>query len=179
MTRRKKNPLPAGAEGVTVAALAAELGVAAGVVEVLARRYREGALPVHAEAVLPDALAEKIRATIAEAMAPTPAPGADAAATTPAGASPDAVPAHLRADLRVSRVFPWSNNILALLPNGNEVVCAVRDASRLAPGMVLRSAQQNAYCWVYTGRLPQTTGERHLFFVTTVQADPAAEALTP
>jgi len=90
--------------------------------------------------------------------------GAKAAAQTgrPAGAAAATQP-H-REDLRLTRVFRWSNNILAERANGLEVVLHVRNNRHLEAGMVLRQCIEGPMGWTYEGRLPRVIGERQLFY---------------
>lgn len=70
----------------------------------------------------------------------------------------------VKADLTVTRVIGTSTQLLAQLPNGNEVPLRVRKSDNLRPGMVLRDCVQDDMGWTYHGRLPRTFGERQLFF---------------
>jgi hypothetical protein len=110
--------------------------------------------------------AEKIRSAVAAEMRPgPPRPAAQKAGAPSVTAPPEPFPAgpH-REDLRLTRVFSGSKNILAERANGLEVVLTVRATTHLAPGMVLRDCIRGEMGWSYEGRLPRIVGERQLFF---------------
>jgi hypothetical protein len=156
---------PAPAATVPLPALAAELGLAVDRVEHLAGL---ACVPGDDFTDTGDSAieftvagAKKIRDRVAEEMrdhVETKTPAATVAAATPA------VPAPRTEDLRLTRVFQWSKNVLAELPNRNEVVLSVKSAKFLMPGMVLRGCREGEGGWFYQGRLPRTLGERQMFF---------------
>lgn len=149
---------------VALPALAAELGLAVDRVEQLA-----GLACVPGDdftdagestILFTTAGAKKIRDRVAEEMRDqvdpkTPAPAASVTSVSPAPKTED---------LRLTRVFRWSQNVLAELPNGNEVVLSVKSSKFLMPGMLLRSCREGEGGWFYQGRLPRTLGERQMFF---------------
>lgn len=103
---------------------------------------------------------EKIREHITAQMRPQP----DAAPIAPPALSEAPQSTLHREDLRLTRVFRWSNNVLAERSNGLEVVLAVRSNRHLEPGMILKGCIQDQMGWTYDGRLPRVLGERQLFF---------------
>lgn len=165
-------PLPAAGELLTISRLARELGVPADHIERL-QSTRCGAgedfVDVDGAAVFTPFGAEKIRALVAGEMRDTPPPVAPRADPAPA---PTAAATPRREDLRLTRVFPWSCNLLAVLPNDNEVVLTVRSNRHLEPGMVLRACIEGPMGWTYEGRLPRIVGERQLYHPATAAAQP-------
>jgi len=156
---RKK--ISAGA-ATTVAGLAGELGVAVATVEQLlgsACVAGDDFVDDGGVALFTRAGAEKIRGLVEEQMREE-----TAEAETTLADLPQAAQLPRREDLRVTRVFRWSRNILAVLPNEIEVVLTVRTIAHLEAGMVLQGCIQGPMGWTYEGRLPRMLGERQLYF---------------
>ncbi len=151
---------------LTVERVAAALGVAANYVEMLRLTRCEADTDfcdVDGAALLTEAGAEKIRAIVDEGMRAT-APDVLMMPLVRSVATDAPRPAPQREDLRLTRVFRWSANILAELPNGREVVLTVRSNRHLQTGMVLRGCIKGDLGWTYEGRLPRSIGERQLYF---------------
>lgn len=144
-------PRPGEPEAWTAARLAEQLGVTVEVVEQL-----QGSVCVPGKdfvdaagvAVLTASGMEKIRARLRE----------ESPADQPAKPAPQ------RADLRITRVYRWSRNVLAETSAGLKVVLSVRSIAHVEAGMVLRDCIRGEMGWTYEGRLPRTIGERQLYF---------------
>lgn len=150
----------------TPAALAAELGLAVDQVEQLVGETcvaGEDFNDIAGETVFTVAGLQRIRARIQEQMLGTVTPSA--AGPTGADNVVDfGTPPLRREPLKLTRVFPWSTNLLADRENGLEVVVSVRNATHLKPGMVLEDCAQGDTGWFYDGRLPRTIGEEQLYY---------------
>jgi hypothetical protein len=152
--------------GHTTASLARELGVAWDHVDrvrgetcVAGLDFDEVGEP--SLLVFTESGAEKIRQGVAAQMVNTPPPP-----TVPAPAAESAQAGLHREDLRLTRVFRWSANLMAVRANGLEVVLTVKTNQHLQAGMVLRGCIEGATGWTYEGRLPRSLGERQLYFPT-------------
>lgn len=162
MGRARKNPRAATPSRMLAVphgswSAAAELGVSTDAVEnAFAAVCEEADCTPGADGFvhLSSAAFEKIREHIAAQMRPQQ------------DAAPSEAPQSTlhREDLRLTRVFRWSNNVLAERANGLEVVLAVRSNRHLEPGMILKGCIQDQMGWTYDGRLPRVLGERQLFF---------------
>lgn len=151
-------------EGTPVASAAAGLGVPVAAVEELlstACVAGEDFTDIGGEPHLTAAGLEKIRTRLAEQMTTTPPPAPEA---KPAAAATEKLPERARETLKLTRVFPWSTNILAVRENGLEVVVAVKNASHLKPGMELQDCIEGDTGWFYQGRLPRIFGEEQLYY---------------
>lgn len=158
MGKRRKNSADAAPAAVPLPALAAELGLAADRVEQLA-----GIVCVPGddftdagEIVFTESGAKKIRDRVTEDMREQAAPVAPR--------PPAPISTLHREDLKLTRVFRWSANVLAETTTGLEVVLTVRSSRHLEPGMVLRNCIRGELGWTYEGKLPRTIGERQLYF---------------
>jgi hypothetical protein len=158
-------------EAWTAARLSEQLGVAVDEVEQLQASIcvaGEDFVDAAGVAVLTATGLKKIRARVQEdqlAAVPMPAPLAE----LPSGRGIEVdygapVPPTHREDLRLTRVFRWSTNVLAETAAGLEVVVRVRAIAHLEAGMVLPACIRGEMGWTYEGRLPRTIGERQLYF---------------
>jgi hypothetical protein len=154
-------------EAWTSSRLAAELGVDDAHVEDLQASIciaGEDFVDSASAAVFTASGVKKIRDRVHEEQLgapPPPPPGYKAAPPAPVDYGPS--PVH-REDLRLTRVFRWSTNVLAETSAGTEVVLRVRSIAHLEAGMVLRACIRGEMGWTYDGRLPRTLGERQLYF---------------
>lgn len=155
-------PLAGGAELWTVPCVARDLGVPVEFVQELFETQctaGEHFLFVRGTPVFNEAGIARIRAGIEANMRGTAAAAGEAVKPTA-----PAVPAAVGEDLRLTRVFRWSTNVLAERPNGNEVVVKVKDVTHLEAGMVLAGCVEGESAWFYMGRLPRSIGQRQLYF---------------
>lgn len=136
------------AGGVSAASLARELGVA---LEVILEIGQGKTYFTAVERAV-------VQATVEQRMlaGKIPLPAA-------APVDPEATPAATE-DLTLTRVFPWSKNLLANRANGLEVVVQVASSRFLQAGMVLEACTKSEMGWAYYGRLPRVIGEAQLFF---------------
>lgn len=150
----------------TAPELAARTGLSVEAIERTARDVTGGDVSLRRSGVLhfSAASAEKILAAVEAGMSAAPATRATTASDLPPEASTPPVLLPQSEDLRVTRVFPRSCNILALRANGLEVTLRVKSTEHLLPGMLLPGCLAEPYGWTYYGRLPRTTGERARYF---------------